>query len=135
MAILALGVRDVARGLFQIRHQSAALEHFGEHVRRVLHRKVDAAELRHRVVAVVVEHPRVQPLGALESDGRGAGGAADLGIELVEEQASQRLGRPRIAREQRALHGLRQIHERKDRPVEVREVRRDGRLLGLGERR
>ena len=53
--------------------------------------------------------------------------------ELVEEQAAQRARVARVAGEQRALDRLRQVDEREDRPVEVREVRREARLLLLGE--
>src|SRR5881296_1960993 len=42
--------------------------------------------------------------------------------ELVEEQAAKRFGRARIAREERAFHDLRQVHEREHRAVEVGEV-------------
>ena len=59
-----VGVRHVARGLLEIRHQPAPLEHLRQDVGDVLARDVRAAELRDRVVAVFVEHSRVQLLGA-----------------------------------------------------------------------
>ena len=125
-----LGVRNVARGLLEVGHQPAALEHLRQDVRGVLDGQVHAAELRDRVVAVLVEHPLIELVGALECPRRTpAGACSTVGVELVEEQPAQRLGRPRVAREQRALHRLRQIDQREDRPVEVREVRRDGARL------
>ena len=42
--------------------------------------------------------------------------------ELVEKQPPQRLGRARVAREQRAFHDLRQIAQGEDRRVEIREI-------------
>ena len=53
--------------------------------------------------------------------------------ELVEEQPPQRARIARVAGEQRALDRLRQVDQREDRPVEVRDVRRQARALGLGE--
>ena len=116
-AVRVVGVRDVARGLLEVRHQAAALEHLGQDVRRVLARHVHAAELRDRVVAVLVEHPLVQPLGArslpTSARRRRPRGRATSSEELVEEQPPQRLRRPRVAREQRALDRLRQVDSAK----------------------
>ncbi len=130
-----LGVRNVAGGLLEVRHQPAALEHFGQDVRRVLDRQMHAAQLRDRVVSVVAEHTLIQLLGLVRAHARVAcrRGAANAVVELVQEQPPQRLRRPRIAREQRALDRLRQIDEREHRPIDVREVRRNGRAFRVGE--
>ncbi len=81
-----------------------------------------AAELRHRVVAVFVEHAFEELVGALHTDvGRGRAWAQSI-EELVEEQAAQRLRRARVPREQRAFYDLRQIAQRKHRSVQVGEV-------------
>ena len=63
-AVQRVGVRHVARRLLEIRHQPSPLEHLGQDVRDVLAGDVRAAELRDRVVAVLVEDPRVQLFGA-----------------------------------------------------------------------
>jgi hypothetical protein len=92
---------------------------------------VHAAELRDRVVAVLVEDPGVETFGALDADRRRRGGACrrDLIEKLVEKQPAQRLRRARVAREQRALDRLGQVDEREHRLIEVGEVRRKrGRL-------
>jgi hypothetical protein len=63
---------------------------------------VRAAELRDRVVAVLVEDLRVELLRALDPDRRRARGArGNVAGELVEEEAAQRLRRSRVAREER----------------------------------
>ena len=86
---------------------------------------MDAAELGHRVVAVLEEHPLVELLGPLETD-RGVDRlvAVDVEVvdELVEEQPAQALGAAAVAGEQRPLHDLRQVDEREDGAVEVGEV-------------
>src|SRR5207249_9005178 len=46
--------------------------------------------------------------------------------KLVEEEPAQRLRRARVAREEGALHDLRQADEREDGAIEIREVRREG---------
>ena len=53
--------------------------------------------------------------------------------ELLQEQPPQRAGIARVAGEQRALDGLRQVHEREHRPVQVGHVRREARPLGGGQ--
>src|SRR5207244_10538783 len=53
--------------------------------------------------------------------------------ELVEEEAPQRPGVAGVAREERALDRLGEVDEREDRPVEVREMRREERALGVRE--
>ena len=67
-AMELVGVRYVARGLLEVRHQSAALEDFGENVRDVFTRDVRAAQLSDRVVSILVEHPGVELLGSRRSD-------------------------------------------------------------------
>src|SRR5712691_8420169 len=97
---------------------------------------MDAAELRDGVVAVLEEDALVQLFRACEPDGRVDGeiaGEIEIADELVEEQAAQALVGTRVAREQRALHNFRQIDEREDRLVEVREIRPQSSRFVLGE--
>ena len=118
-------VGDVAGALLEVAHQAAPLEDLRQQVRRLLTRQMHAAQLRHRVVAVVEEHALVQFLGTIEADrriDRQVAGHVEISDELVEEQAPQRLGTAAVPSEQRALDDLRQIHQREHRPVEVREV-------------
>ena len=112
----AIGVWNVPGGLLEVGHQPPALEHLGHHVRRVLDGEVHAAQLRHRVIAVIVEYLLVQALGASRAHigrARRQGGPVE---ELVEKEPPQRLRRSRVPREQRALHGLGQVDQRKHRP-------------------
>ena len=90
-----------------------------------------AAELRHRVVAVAEEDPLVEAGGALAllAVERPRDAALEVAGELVEEQPPQRALVARVAGEQRALHRLRQVDEREDGPVEVREVGLEGGAL------
>src|SRR5262249_45934502 len=101
----------------------------------VLAGEVGAAELRDGVVAVLVEDLRVQPIGALQSDDAGPGidRGGHLVLELVEKQSAKGFGRPRVAREERAFDRLRQIRQRKNVAVRVREVRRQPPLFVVGE--
>ena len=97
-----------------------------------------ATELRHRVVAVLVEDLVEELLGARDAYtlGLAAGrrrAIADLVCELVEEEAAQRLGGPRVAGEERTLHRFREIGQRENVPVEIREVGRKPRALVVGE--
>jgi hypothetical protein len=88
-------VRDVARGLLEVGHETAPLEDLGEDVRRLLAREVYTAELGDGVVAVLEEHPLVELLGALEADaGVDADVVAEVEItdELVEEQPPEAFG-------------------------------------------
>ena len=132
-AVQPIRVGHVAGRLLEVRHQPAPLEHFRQDVRHVFAGDVRAAELCDRVVAVLVEHARVQLLGA--RDRRAPAGRlpglrrADLVGEFVEEQAAQRLGGSRVPREQRPFHGLGKIDEREDVAIEVGEVRREPRTL------
>ncbi len=88
-------VCDVARRLLQVRHEAAPLEHLGQHVRRLLARQVDAAELGHRIVAVLDEDALVELLRAGQADG-GVDGRVprhvEVADELVEEEPAQVLG-------------------------------------------
>ena len=118
-------VGDVARALLEVAHQPAPLEHLRQQVGGLLARQVDAAELGHRVVAVLDEHLLVERLGAGDPDGgvdRVVAGDVEVADELVEEQPPQALGRAAVAGEQRALDDLGQVDEGEDRAVEVREV-------------
>ena len=141
-AVRPVRVRHVPGRLLQIGHQPAPFEHLGQDVGDPLAGDVRAAELRHRVVAVLVEHPRIERLGAVEAGG-GAPGAVlpDRAEELVEEQPPRRLRRARVPGEQRPLDHLRQVGQHENRAVGVAEVRSErGGFLGRerlrrGERR
>src|SRR6266436_153420 len=122
-AVRPVGVRDVACGLFEVGHEAAPLEHLGQNVRRAFAREVHAAQLGHGVVAVVGEDALVQLLGARGAHGARHRGAGRLLDELVEEEPAQRLGRARVAREERALDDLGEVDQREDGTIEVREVR------------
>ena len=94
------------------------------------------AELRDRVVAVLVEHFVEELFGSGDASrfvARGRYSLANLVRELVEEEAPKRLGRSRVARKERALDGLGQVGEREYVPVEIREVGSQARPLGGGE--
>ena len=87
-------VGDVAGRLFEVRHQSGALEDLGQDVRGLLTREVDAAELGDGVVAVLAEYPRVELLGPSETHGgvdRLVAGDVEVLDELVEEESPQAL--------------------------------------------
>jgi hypothetical protein len=122
-SVQRVGVRHIPGGLLEVRHQPPPLEHLGQYVRDVLTGDVRSAELRHRVVAVFVEHARVQLLGARHADrfcGRSRGG--HVSGELVEEQTAERLGGARITCKQRPLHCLGEVGEREYVPVGVAEI-------------
>src|SRR5438093_1883943 len=132
-------VGNVARRLLEIGHETAPLEDLGQEVRGALARQVHAAELSHRVVAVLDEHALVELLGPSRA-GVGVRRAAARGRreaagaeEFVDEEAAERLRRARIAREQRAFHDLGQVDEREDGAVEVGDVRRESGPLLRGE--
>src|SRR5205085_12346012 len=117
-------VRDVARRLLQVAREATPLQHLAEELRRLLAREVDSAELRDRVVSVLHEDALVERLRLPDvyvgDVLRRRGG--DLFRELVEEQPPERLPRAGVAREQRALDDLREVHQREDGVVERREV-------------
>ena len=92
-----------------------------------------AAELRDRVVAVADEDPLVQLAARSPSLPSQRAALGHRVGELLEEQAAQGARVARVAREQRALHRLGQVDEREHRAVEVRDVRREPRALGVGE--
>ncbi len=137
VAVAAAGHRrvvgDVARGLLEVGGESRSLELLGEDVRHPLAGDVRAAELGHRVVSVADEDPLVQLGRALALAGDVGGDGRQRLRELLQEQPPQRPGIARIAREQRALHGLRQVDEREHRPVQVGHVRRQASPLGSGQ--
>jgi hypothetical protein len=94
---------------------------------------VRAAELGHGVVAVAEEDALVELRGAAAL---GAFPHVPLrgGLrELVEEQAPQRALVARVAREEGALDRLREVDQREDRTIEVRDVGREAGALGFGE--
>src|SRR5436309_6669524 len=91
-------------------------------------------ELCHGIVPVadedaLVELGRTLALGAVPALTR----LRQAGGELVQEQAPQRSGVPGVAGKQRSLHRLREVDQRKDRLVEVGEVRPQAFLLSLAE--
>ena len=93
VAVLAvvqpLVVRDVAGRLLEVGHESPPLEHLRQHVGRLLAGEVDAAQLCHRVVAVLDEDLLVELLRSLQADRRvDRRVARDVQVpdELVEEQ-------------------------------------------------
>ena len=124
----AFGIRHVAGGLLQVRHQAAPLEHLGQDVRHAFAGDVGAAELRDRIVAVLAEHAGVEFIGALGADRacvdrvRGR----DLAEEFVEEEAAHRLCGSRIACEERAFDSFGEIGQREDGAVGVGEIGREG---------
>ena len=128
-------VRDVAGRLLEVGHEAAPLEELREHVGDALAREVDTAQLRDRVVPVLDEDALEEPLRPGRADApcgrRPLHGRVG---ELVEEQPAERLGRARVAREQRALHDLGKVDEREDRGVDVREVGSEPGPLLRGER-
>jgi len=95
---------------------------------------VRAAQLGHRVVAVLAEHALVEPVGTGGADAGLRGRLPNRLQELVEEEPAQRLRGAGVAREERALDHLRKIDQGEDRPVEVGEVGREGGPLLDGER-
>ena len=121
-----VGVRHVTGRLLQIGHQPPALEHLRQDVRHAFAGDVRAPELRHRVVAVLIEDPAVQALGALAARcGARAGCVAspfDPVGELFEEETADRLGRPRVPCKERALDRFRKVGQDEDRLVQVAEV-------------
>ena len=134
----AVRVRDVARRLLEVRHQPAPLEHLGQQVGCALAGEVHAAELRHRVVAVLVRARarRAARLGACRPR-RGAEAPGRCSVPGRNSSRNSRrsdFARARVAGEQRALHDLGQVDEREHGPVEVREVRRQRRALRRAER-
>jgi hypothetical protein len=116
-------VGDVAGRLLEVGGEAPPLELLGEDVRDPLGGDVSPADLGDRVVAIAQEDPLVEPrrplpLGPVE----GAPGVGDVGGELLEEEAADGSRVARVAGEERALDGLRQVDQGEDRPVEVGEV-------------
>jgi len=93
-------------------------------------------ELRDGVVAVFGEYPVVEILGAVNSDAgslRGRPRGVLRREELVEQEAAERLGAPAVAREERALHNVREIPEDEHRTFDVRDVGSDSLAFVGGE--
>ena len=127
-------VWDVACRLFEIRHQPSPLDHFREDVRDALARQVHAAKLRDRIVSIFGKDLGIKAFGALESHAAlGRRHGADVFEKFVEKQPPQRFRRSRIPREERALHGFRQIGQRENRTGETRKIRRERFLFVCGE--
>ena len=91
LPVRTIGVRHVTRRLLEIRHQASPLEHLGQDVRRAFARHVRAAELRDRIVAVLAEHARIQPIGPLDADlgCLDTRASVQLAGKFVEEQPPQ----------------------------------------------
>ena len=88
-------VAEIARRLLEVAHETTPLEDFGEDVARLFTGQMDAAQLGHRVVAVLDEDPLVELVGAVESDGRvdrRVTRKIEVADELVEEESAQALG-------------------------------------------
>ena len=118
-----LVVGDVAGRLLEVSREAAALEDLGEDVRDPLARDVRAADLRDRVVAVAHEDAFVEPgraLALLALEGPSA--LRHVGRELIEVEAAQRVRIAGVAGEERSLDRLREVDEREDGTIEVREV-------------
>ncbi len=101
-----------------------------------------AAELSDRVVAVVGEHPLVEPAGAtgrllvgaaVRATATGSRGIEVVG-ELVEQQPPQALRRTGVARVQGALDDLGHVQQREHGSVGVGDVPCQHGALGGGER-
>ena len=127
-------VRDVTRALFEITRQPTPLEDLGENVGGLLAGEMHATQLSDRVVAVLEEDLLIELFGSLQADRRVHPEVArhiQVPHEFVEKEATQTLGASAIAREQRALHDLGQVHQREYRTVEIREITpKDLGLLG-----
>src|SRR5204863_3012290 len=121
------------RRLLEIGGEPRALQDLREDVRRPLARDVRAAELRDRVVAVTEEDALVELRRALALRALNGRNLRHRVCELVEEEPPKRPLVPGVAGEERALDGLREVDEPEDRPVEVREVRREALALLAGE--
>ena len=130
------GEGDVAGRLLEVGHQAPALEDLRQHVGDAFAGDVCAAELGDRVVAVLAEHPVVELGGALVAlvGGLVGPGSRQSGVELVEVEAAERLGRAGVAGEERSLYGLGQVAQREAAPVEVREPGIEAGCLVRGER-
>ena len=118
-------VGDISRGLFEVGHQATPLEDLGQNIGGAFAGDVDAAQLCDRIVSVLVEDARIQPVGAVGADGRESRLVKGLNVapKLVQKEAPQRLGRSRVAREHRALDRFGQVDQREDRPIGVGEIR------------
>ena len=131
-----LVVRDVARRLLEVGHETSPLEDLRQHVGGLLAGEVDAAELCDRVVAVLDEDPLVELLGALQADRRvhrRVTGDVEVPDELLEEEPPQALGRAGVPCEEGAFDHFRQVDQGKHRLVQVGHVAAEDRLLVRGE--
>jgi len=110
-------VGDVAGGLFEVGGQPAPLDPLGQQVRDILERHVRSPELRHRVIAVLVEHLVVEG---------GRPGCRIVGVEvggeLVEEEALEGSAVARVTGEQGPLDDLGQTGEREHLAIRIADV-------------
>ena len=134
-------VADVPSRLLQVGGQPAPFQDLGQEVGGLLTGEMGAPELGDGVVSVVEEDPLIELLGlagchervVVETTGHRVDAGVRIRHELVEEEPSQRLGRPRITGEERALHHLREIDQPEHRQVEIGEESTQDRLLVGGE--
>jgi len=80
----ALVVRDVARALFEVRHEPAPFENLGQHVRRLFARQVDPTELSDAVITKFEEHLVVEFLGPAQTH-RGIDRLVAFDVEISNE--------------------------------------------------
>ena len=116
-----VGVGHIAGGLFQVRHEAAPFDHFRENIRDTFAGQVHAAKLRHRIVSIFVEDAGVQLFSPLHADPAFAAvpGSLNFARKFVEKETAKRFCGARVAREQGALDGFRQIRQREHRAGEV----------------
>ena len=129
-----LVVGDVARGLLQVRGETAALQDLGEDVGDPLAGDVRAAHLCDRVVAVAEEDSLVEAGGSLALLAlEGTAALRDLGGELLEEEAPNRPGVAGVAGEEGPLDRLGEVDQGEDGAVEIGEVGLEEPSLLVGE--
>ena len=137
-AVWPVGVRHVARGLLEIRHEPSTFKHLCQDVGNAFTRNVSSPKLGDRIVAVLAEHSCIQTFRPFEPRTRPAlivlRDLRDLVEKLVEEQATDRLFRPGVACEEGALDDFWKIGQHEDGAVDVSEVRCQRVLFLSGER-
>ena len=93
---------------------------------------MNATELSDRVIAVFKEDPVVELFGSFDADGgvdREVSAHIEIAHEFVEKQTAQTLVSARITSEQSAFDDLGQVHQSKDRLVQVGEIAAEDRLF------